>query len=64
MFNKISLKEAVIEAIRELPDDCSIEDIIREIQSMGSLVDNFRAVEMGQFLTEDELLKQIKRKGN
>ena len=60
MLNNLSLKKAAIEAIKALPDDCTFEDILNEIRSLGSMVSSFLEVEQGNFLTIDELLYRLK----
>ena len=58
-FNQLSIKEAVIAAIKSLPDNCNLEQIIIEINSLGSLLESYKDVERGQFLTQEELLKRV-----
>lgn len=60
MLTHISLKKAAIEAIKGLPDDCNLEDILNEIHSLGKFVATFLEVEQGNFLTMEELLYRLK----
>ena len=59
MFEKLSLKEAVIGAIQGLPNDCTIDEIINEIKSFSALVEGFKDVERGKFITSEELIHRI-----
>ena len=64
MFGNLSLKESIIRAIQGLPDDCTLEDILNEITSMGKLLESFNDIERGQFITTEELIDRIDKKGH
>ena len=53
-----SLKEVTIEAIRKLPDECSFEDIMYEINLVAQVFEGLRDAEAGRLLTTEELLEK------
>jgi len=54
-----ALKEAAIEAIKRLPDDCQPEDILYEINFIAQVLEGLTDLEKGRVLTTDELLKRV-----
>jgi predicted transcriptional regulator len=59
--NMALLKEATIEIIKRLPDDCSLEDIMYEINFVAQVLEGFTDAESGKFLTTDELLNRVEQ---
>ena len=57
------LKEATIETIRKLPDECSLEDIMYEVNFVAQVLEGLNDAEKGNFLTTDELLNRVKERG-
>lgn len=55
------LKEATIETIRRLPDNCSLEDIMYEINFVAQVLEGLKDAEDGKVLTTDELLNKVKQ---
>lgn len=53
------LKEITIEAIKKLPDECSLEDIMYEISFVAQVFEGLRDAENGKLLTTEELLNRI-----
>ena len=53
-----SIKEAALETIKQLPDECSIEDIMYEINFIAQVLDGLKDAEEGRLLTSEELLKR------
>ena len=53
------LKEATIETIRKLPDRCSLEDIMYEINFVAQVLDGLNDAEEGNLLTTEELLNRV-----
>lgn len=53
------LKEAAIETIKRLPDECSVEDIMYEIDFVAQALEGLKDAEAGRLLTTEELLKRI-----
>lgn len=54
-----SLKEATLETIKRLPEGCSLEDIMYEINFIGQVLDGLKDAEAGKLITTEELLKRV-----
>ena len=54
-----TIKEAAIETIKQLPDDCSLEDIMYKIDFIAQVLDGLKDAEEGKFLTTEELLQRV-----
>jgi len=54
-----SVKDAVIEAIRQLPDDVSVEDILEALYVRQKIETGLRQHAAGQTLTHDEAMKRL-----
>lgn len=54
-----TLKEAAIETIKRLPNECSIEDIMYEMDFIAQVLDGLKDAEEGRLLTTEELLKRV-----
>lgn len=54
-----TLKEAAIESIKRLPDGCSAEDIMYEIDFVAQVLDGLHDAENGRLITTEELLKRV-----
>jgi len=57
----VAIKEASIETIRRLPDGCSAEDIMDEINFVAQVLDGLKDAEEGRLLTTEELLKRVEQ---
>ncbi len=55
------LKETTIETIKRLPDGCSIEDIMYEINFVAQILEGLKDAEAGKLLTTEELLERVKQ---
>lgn len=55
------LKEISIEAIKKLPDECSLEDIMYEINFVAQVFEGLKDAEDGRLLTPEELLSRVER---
>ena len=55
------LKEATIETIKKLPDGCSLEDIMYEINFVAQVLEGLRDAEAGKLLTTEELLNRVEQ---
>ncbi|MDA8215832.1 MAG: hypothetical protein M0Z64_11250 [Nitrospiraceae bacterium] len=53
------LKEVAIETIKRLPDECSVEDIMYEIDFIAQVLEGLKDAEAGRLLTTEELLKRV-----
>ena len=54
-----TLKEASIETIRKLPDSCSIDDIMYEINFVAQVLEGLKDAEDGRVITTEELMKRV-----
>ncbi len=57
------LKEATIESIKQLPDGCSLEDIMYKINFVAQVLEGLKDAESGKVLTTEELLKKVDQWG-
>jgi predicted transcriptional regulator len=53
------LKEAAIETIRKMPDECTIDDIMYEINFVGQVLEGVQDADEGRVITTEELLKKV-----
>lgn len=53
------IKEAAIETIKRLPDECSVDDIMYEINLIAQVLDGLKDAEDGKLLTTEELLGRV-----
>ncbi|KFI35681.1 hypothetical protein HY00_02760 [Peptococcaceae bacterium SCADC1_2_3] len=53
------LKEVTIETIKRLPDECSLEDIMYEINFVAQILEGLKDAEAGRVITTAELLKRV-----
>ena len=56
-----SLKEVTIEAIKRLPGECSLEDIMYEINFVAQVLEGLKDAEEGKLLSTEELLNRVKQ---
>ena len=52
-------KEIVLETIRALPDDCSIEDIAERIEFMAAVQKGIDQLDRGEGIPHDEIKRQL-----
>jgi predicted transcriptional regulator len=55
----VSNKERVIEAVRELPDEATLEEILEHIAIMASIQRGEADADAGRVVTHDEIKKRI-----
>lgn len=53
------IKEVAIETIKRLPDECSFDDIMYEINLIAQVLDGLKDAEEGKLLTTEELLGRV-----
>ena len=58
-----SLKELTIETIKRLPEECSVEDIMYEINFVAQVVAGLKDAEDGNVITTEELLQRVHQWG-
>ena len=52
-------KEIVLETIRALPDDCSLDDIAERIEFMAAVQKGLDQLDKGEGIPHDEVKKQL-----
>jgi hypothetical protein len=52
-------KEMVLKAVRELPDDCSIDDIADRIRFLATVQKGLDQLDDGEGIPHDEIRKQL-----
>lgn len=52
-------KEIVLETIRALPDDCSLEEIAQRIEFMAAVQKGLDQFDRGEGIPHDEVKKQL-----
>lgn len=52
-------KEIVLETIRNLPDDCSIDEIAERIEFMAAVQKGLDQLDRGEGISHDEVKKQL-----
>lgn len=57
------LKETTVETIKRLPDGCSAEDIMYEINFVAQVLEGLKDAEAGRLLTTEELLTRVDQWG-
>jgi predicted transcriptional regulator len=55
------LKQASIETIKRLPDECTVDDIMYEINFVAQVYEGLKDAEEGKLITTEELLKRVDR---
>jgi len=59
VFAKELLKQTAIETIKRLPDKCSPEDIMYQINLIAQVIEGIKDAEAGNLLTTKELLERV-----
>ena len=54
-----SVKERVIEAVRELPDDATVEDAMERLYVLAKIQKGLEQAEAGQTVTHEEAKRRI-----
>lgn len=55
------LKQASIETIKRLPNECTADDIMYEINFVAQVYEGLKDAEDGKLITTEELLKRVDR---
>jgi predicted transcriptional regulator len=53
------LKHASIETLKRLPDECTVDDIMYEINFVAQVYEGLKDAEEGKLITTEELLKRV-----
>ena len=56
---RMSQKEIVLEAVRELPDDCSMDEIADRVEFLAAVQKGFDQLDRGEGIPHDEVKKQL-----
>ena len=54
-----SLKEATIETIKRLPDKCTLEDMMYQINFVAQVLDGLEDAEAKRLISTEELLEKV-----
>jgi len=54
-----TLKEATIESIKRLPDECSLEDIMYQINFIAQVLEGLEDAKAGRSISTEELLEKV-----
>ena len=52
-------KEIVLETIRALPDDCSLEEVAERVEFMAAIQKGLDQLDRGEGIPHDEVKKQL-----
>ena len=52
-------KEVVLKTIRELPDDCSIDEIADRVEFLAAVQKGLNQLDHGEGIAHDEIKKQL-----
>ena len=58
-----TLKDITIETIRRLPDECSLDDIMYEINVVAQVLEGLSDADRGATITTEELLERVDQWG-
>ena len=54
-----AIKETTIKSIQNLPDSCTVEDIMYEINFIAQIYEGLEDSKQGKVISTDELLKRV-----
>jgi len=57
----ISLRDMAVEAIKQLPDTASAEEMMYQINLVANVIEGLKDVEAGRTYTTDEVLQKVKK---
>jgi len=55
------LKEVTIETVKQLPDECKLEDIMYEINFVAQVLEGLKDASEGRLISTEELLKKVEQ---
>ncbi len=55
----MSNKEMVIDAVRELPEEATLEDILEQIKILAAIQQSAQAADAGQVIPHEEVKKRV-----
>lgn len=59
IIGRMTEKEIVLETIRALPDDCSLEEIAERIEFMAAVQKGLDQLDRGEGIPHDEVKRQL-----
>lgn len=59
IIGSMTEKEIVLETIRALPDDCSLEEIAERVEFMAAVQKGLDQLDRGEGIPHDEVKKQL-----
>jgi predicted transcriptional regulator len=57
------LKETAIETIKKMPDGCSLENIMYQINLVAQVLEGVKDAEEGRLISTEELLTRVEKWG-
>ncbi len=60
LFGVNALKEKAIEAIRKLPDDCTVDDIMYEVYFVAQVTEGMKEADQGLLIDHEKIQAEIK----
>lgn len=55
----MSTKELVIETVRDMPEEATIDEILEELATLAAIHQGREDIKAGRFFTHDEMKKQV-----
>jgi predicted transcriptional regulator len=55
----MSIKEAVLEAVRQLPDDAGFEEVLEQIETLAAIRRGEEDADAGRVVPHDEVKRRI-----
>ncbi len=52
-------KQRVLEAVRELPDDCSLDDIADRVEFLAAVQNGLDELDRGETISHNEIKRQL-----
>ncbi len=52
-------KQAALEAIQQLPDDCSVEDVLYQIYLLTQVMQGLQQAQVGEKVSREQLLAHL-----
>lgn len=59
-----SAREATVEAVRSLPETCSMDDVLDRVNLVAQVLEGLEDAEAGRLLSTEQLLKQVDEWGS
>ncbi len=56
-----NIKEKVIELIRNLPEDATLDDIMYHLHAKIKILKGFKEIDEGKFISHDQVMENVKK---